>query len=186
MGCGMLNQPIKASGVQCTDSYFERCDKKALGFQNSKGDNMSQIAKNLPEDMNSLQIRVDEYCAAWSTQEGQPNWSMIEKLYADEELFHYDAVTPHSFTNVAGMKVAFAQMQKNLRLESLKLTARDELKTFRRGDLVWTTVLQDVVVKTEDGNELKMVQRQTGIWEERDGNWVMIHEHLSAPSSLQN
>lgn len=34
--------------------------------------------------------------------------------------------------------------------------------------------------------ELKLVQRQTGIWEERNGNWVMIHEHLSAPSSLQD
>lgn len=146
---------------------------------------MSQIEKNLPEDLSVLQARINEYCSAWTTQEGEPHWSKIEGLYADEELFHYDAVTPHSFTNVAGMKEAFAEMQAKLHLESLKLTARDDLKTFRRGDLVWTTVLQDIVVKSENGNELKMVQRQTGIWEERDRRWVMIHEHLSAPSSLQ-
>ncbi|HAX76895.1 MAG TPA: hypothetical protein DCY88_13895 [Cyanobacteria bacterium UBA11372] len=147
---------------------------------------MSQIEKNLPEDLNALRTRINEYCAAWTTQAGQPNWSKIEQLYADEELFHYDAVTPHSFTNVTGMKEAFAEMQKQLQLKSLKLTARDDLKTFRRGDLIWTTVLQDIVVESENGTELKMVQRQTGIWEERDGNWVMLHEHLSAPSSLQN
>lgn len=146
---------------------------------------MSHIEKNLPEDIKALQARINEYCSAWTTETGQPNWATIEKLYADEELFHYDAVTPHSFTNVAGMKVAFAEMQKQLQLKSLDLTARDNLKTFRRGDLVWTTVLQDIVVQSETGNELKMVQRQTGIWEERDGHWVILHEHLSAPSALQ-
>jgi ketosteroid isomerase-like protein len=62
----------------------------------------------------------------------------------------------------------------------------DDLNIFRRGDLLSTTVLHDIVAKTEDRNELKFVQRQTSIWEERDGNWVMIHEHLSAPSSLQD
>lgn len=147
---------------------------------------MTQIEKNLTDDLQALSKRLTDYASAWTTQSGQPNWSMIEQLYADEELFHYDAVTPHSFVNVAGMKEAFAEMQTKLQLKSLKLTIRDDLKTFRRGDLVWTTVLQDIVVQSEQGNELKMVQRQTGIWEERDGVWVMLHEHLSAPSSLQS
>jgi ketosteroid isomerase-like protein len=146
---------------------------------------MFPIQKNLTEDVNALQKRINKYCAAWTTQAGEPDWSTIEKLYADEDLMHYDAVTPHSFANVAGMKEAFAEMKQGLSLVSLELKARDGLKVFRRGDLVWTTILQDVVAKTEDGNELRFVQRQTGIWEERDGNWVMIHEHLSAPSSLQ-
>ncbi|MGV2826688.1 nuclear transport factor 2 family protein [Myxosarcina sp. GI1(2024)] len=70
-------------------------------------------------------------------------------------------------------------------MNSLSLRARDDLNVFRRGDLVWTTVLHDLVALLEDGKELKLVQRQTGIWEKREGKWVMIHEHLSAPSSLQ-
>jgi ketosteroid isomerase-like protein len=146
---------------------------------------MTPIQKNLLDDLDALQARLQEYCAAWTTQAGQPKWSTIETLYAAEDLFHYDAVTPHSFANVAGMKQAFAEMQEKLQLQSLTLTMRDDLKTFRRGDLVWTTVSQDIVVANANGNELKMVQRQTGIWEERDGSWVMLHEHLSAPSSLQ-
>jgi ketosteroid isomerase-like protein len=147
---------------------------------------MFPIKKNLTEDINVLQTRINQYCAAWTTQAGQPDWSMIEQLYANEDLLHYDAVTPHSFANVAEMKEAFAEMKKHLRLTSLELKAREDLNTFRRGDLVWTTVLQDIIAKTEDAKELRFIQRQTGIWEERDGNWVMIHEHLSAPSSLQS
>ena len=69
---------------------------------------------------------------------------------------------------------------------SLELKARADFNVFRREDLVWTTVLQDIIAKTKDGKELRFVQRQTGIWAERNGNWVMIHEHLSAPSSLQS
>jgi ketosteroid isomerase-like protein len=147
---------------------------------------MSQIKKNLSGDLTSLQTRINQYCAAWTTQAGEPDWSTIEQLYANEDLLHYDAVTPHSFANVADMKKAFAEMKKGLGLISLKLKTREDLQTFRREDLVWTTVLQDIIAKTKDGKELKFVQRQTGIWEKRNGNWVMVHEHLSAPSSLQD
>ena len=147
---------------------------------------MSRINKNLTEDIESLQSRINDYSEAWTTTEGQPDWSKIEKLYAEEDLLHYDAVTPHSFANVSEMKTAFAQMQSTLKMKSLSLKARDDLNVFRRGDLVWTTVLHDIIALLENGKELKFVQRQTGIWEQRDGNWVMIHEHLSAPSSLQS
>ena len=146
---------------------------------------MSEIEKNLDEDFKSFQTRINEYGKAWTTQEGEPNWAEITKLYADENLLHYDAVTPHSFANVSEMKTAFAQMRETLKMKSLELKPRNDLNVFRRGDLVWTTVLHDITAQLEDGKELKLVQRQTGIWEERNENWVMIHEHLSAPSSLQ-
>ena len=146
---------------------------------------MSQIQKNLSEDLKSLQTRVNEYSEAWTTEAGEPKWSKIEQLYASEDLLHYDAVTPHSFANVSEMKTAFAQMRETLKMKSLELKARDDLNVFRRGDLVWTTVLHDIVAQLEGGKKLKFVQRQTGIWEERNGNWVIIHEHLSAPSSMQ-
>ncbi len=146
---------------------------------------MSKIQKNLIQDVESLRSRIEDYSEAWTTKAGEPDWAKIEKLYANEDLLHYDAVTPHSFANVSEMKTAFAQMKETLSMKSLELKARDDLNVFRRGDLVWTTVLHDIVAQLEGGKELKFVQRQTGIWEERDGNWVMIHEHLSAPSSLQ-
>lgn len=147
---------------------------------------MSQIKKNLTEDLIALRAKIKEYSEAWTTEAGEPNWAEIKKLYANEDLLHYDAVTPHSFANVSEMKTAFAQMKETLSMKSFSLKARDDLNVFRRGDIVWTTVLHDIVAQLEGGKELKFVQRQTGIWEKQNGNWVMIHEHLSAPSSLQS
>jgi ketosteroid isomerase-like protein len=182
----MAISQIKIKPEQSESIQFTRPIRFTQFSKSRRREIMFSIQKNFTEDVNSLQKRIGEYCAAWTTQAGEPAWSTIEQLYADEDLMHYDAVTPHSFANVAGMKEAFAEMKKGLSLVSLELKARDGLNVFRRGDLVWTTVLQDIVAKTEDGNELRFVQRQTGIWEERNGCWVMLHEHLSAPSSLQD
>jgi hypothetical protein len=102
---------------------------------------MSKIQKNLTQDIESLQNRIKDYSEAWTTQDSELDWVKIAKLYANEDLLHYDAVTPHSFANVSEMKTAFAQMQQTLNMKSLELKARDDLNVFRRGDLVWTTVL---------------------------------------------
>ncbi|MEM8676855.1 MAG: nuclear transport factor 2 family protein [Cyanobacteria bacterium P01_G01_bin.67] len=146
---------------------------------------MSKIEKNLTEDLKSLRTRINEYGQAWTTEAGEPDWVEIEQLYANEDLLHYDAVTPRSFANVSEMKTAFAQMRQTLNMKSLSLKPREDLNVFRSGDLVWTTVVHDIIARLEGKKELKLVQRQTGIWEQRNGKWVMIHEHLSAPSSLQ-
>lgn len=145
---------------------------------------MTTIAKNLPADQQALSARIRQFCAAWSTAGNDPDWATIADIYAQEESFYFDAVTPHSFTNVEGMKVAFFEMRNKLQFLSLTFTLRDDLQTFRRGDLVWTTATHDVLARLPDGQELKLLQRQTSIWEERDGRWVMLHEHLSVPSEL--
>lgn len=35
--------------------------------------------------------------------------------------------------------------------------------------------------KTKDGKSTETDVRYTGIWEKRGANWVLVHEHLSAP-----
>ncbi|MDJ0724582.1 MAG: nuclear transport factor 2 family protein [Prochloraceae cyanobacterium] len=135
---------------------------------------------NLPEDIEIFQKAIEEYCKAWSNSDGVPNWEYIFSVYANNKgLIFFDAVTPHSFANPEEMKAAYPPVA------NMSLTPHDDLQVYRRGDLVWTTVTQTIKAKTPDDREMKMLQRQTAIWEERDKRWVMLHEHLSAPSSLQ-
>jgi ketosteroid isomerase-like protein len=65
--------------------------------------------------------------------------------------------------------------------ESIKLTAGKDLKVTRRGMIAWTTVPMHLTEKTKDGKISEMDLRYTGIWEKRGANWVLVHEHLSAP-----
>jgi ketosteroid isomerase-like protein len=63
----------------------------------------------------------------------------------------------------------------------IKLTAGDDLRTTRRGDIAWTIVPMHFREKTKDGKVIEADLRYTGIWEKRGANWLVVHEHVSAP-----
>ena len=140
-----------------------------------------QLQINHLDDVQLFQQVIADYCQTWSTLPDQdhPNWSKVYQLYADVDgLMFYDAVTPHSFRNPDEMKAAFPPV------ENLTLTPDNDLQVYRYGDLVWTTITQSVEALGKDGSQLSMIQRQTAIWRYQDERWVMLHEHLSLPSSL--
>lgn len=119
---------------------------------------------------------TDEYCAAWST--GNPD--NAAKFYAqDSDLIFYD-VAPFSYH---GWKEYAPGVHKAL-LDSaaeIKLTAGDDLRATRRGNVAWTTVPMHFHEKTKDGKVVDADLRYTGIWEKRGAKWLLVHEHLSVP-----
>jgi len=53
-------------------------------------------------------------------------------------------------------------------VEKLTLTPHDDLQVYRYGDLVWTTITQSIEALGKDGSQLRMIQRQTSIWNYQD------------------
>lgn len=121
---------------------------------------------------------IDDYCAAWSTG----NADAPAKFYSkDEGLVFYDIV-PFAYH---GWKEYHDGVQKEFfaNMSTDSLSAGPDLKVSRRGMLAWTTVSMRFVEKTKDGKSSDTKIRYTGIWEKRGANWVIVHEHLSAPLS---
>jgi len=119
---------------------------------------------------------IDGYCAAWST--GDPN--NAAKYYAKEDgLVFYD-LAPFSYS---GWKEYDAGVRKELldQMVSGSLTAGKELKVTRHGNIAWTAVPMHFSAKMKDGKTVDTPVRYTGIWEKKGKNWVLVHEHLSAP-----
>ena len=119
---------------------------------------------------------IDGYCAAWST--GDPN--NAAKYYAKEDgLIFYD-VAPFSYN---GWKEYDVGVRKEFldQVQSISLTAGKELKATRHGNIAWTTVPMHLSAKMKDGKTIDTPVRYTGIWEKKGKNWVLVHEHLSAP-----
>jgi ketosteroid isomerase-like protein len=119
---------------------------------------------------------IDSYCAAWSAG----NADAPAKYYAKEDgLVFYD-VAPFSYHSwkeyQTGVKKEFLDGAA-----SVTLTAGKDLKVNRRGMIAWMTVPMHLTEKTKDGKTTETEIRYTGIWEKRGPNWVLVHEHLSAP-----
>ena len=67
-------------------------------------------------------------------------------------------------------------------LKSLTLTLNDDAVVHPQGDLAWgtATVKGDFVHKS--GKVEMGTYRWTVIWENRDGKWIIVHDHFSAPT----
>ena len=58
----------------------------------------------------------------------------------------------------------------------------DDLQVKRKGDIAWTVGSFHIVLKFKDGKSIGDA-RQTAIWEQRDGEWQIVHLHESTPIS---
>lgn len=65
--------------------------------------------------------------------------------------------------------------------KSAKFTVNDDLVIHPRGDLVWATATISEQMTTQAGKIEMGNFRWTVIWENEDGKWLIVHEHVSAP-----
>src|SRR5271170_5837215 len=133
-------------------------------------------AQTKATDDSTFRKLTDDYCAAWSSGDT----ANAAKFYAKEDADVFYDVAPFSYSGwkdyEAGVKKEFFETS-----ESILLTAGKDLKVTRRGNIAWTTVPMHLVDKTKDGKTIDLPIRYTGIWEKRGKNWLLVHEHLSAP-----
>jgi ketosteroid isomerase-like protein len=131
-----------------------------------------KVSKNSDAGFKTL---TDRYFTAW----GSLNPDNAAPLYAkDADLVFYD-IAPLKYTG-------WAEYDKGVRnllggFETLKLTPNNDLKVTRRGSFAWTTVTFHLSAKPKVGGQMELDGRHTAIWEKRGREWVIVHEHFSAP-----
>jgi|SRR5581483_1327311 len=121
---------------------------------------------------------IDGYYAAWS----QLNTDTPAKYYAkDADLVFYD-LAPMRYD---GWQAYHDGVQKYFfdTAETARLTPNmDDLKVTRRGNVAWTTVTFSLTSKAKGTGQVTTLKaRHTAIWERRGNQWLIVHEHLSAP-----
>ena len=135
-------------------------------------------ATELSDNLFFKQLTDDSY-AAWNTQ----NPDAVAEFYLnDPDLVVYDA-TPLKYLGWQDFK---AGIQTHLfdKLNRFQLTANDDFRATRNGDLVWTTFTYHLSAELKNGQPIEAEGRQTDLWRQHGGKWVIIHEHTSAPVSL--
>jgi len=138
---------------------------------------MTTVAFGQETKSNDLEFKalIDRYSSAWSSLD--PN--NAAPLYAkDADLVFYD-IAPLKYSGWAEYDQGVRKVLGGF--ETLKLTPNNDLKVTRRGNIAWTTVTHHLSAKLKGGGPMESDVRQTVIWEKRNGKWLIVHEHFSAP-----
>lgn len=117
----------------------------------------------------------------WQAWEKGPD--AAAPLYAkDAGLVFYD-LEPVKYTGWTEYK---AGVGPNIlaKFETVKFTVNNDVKTTVRGDVGWTTATVKGDGALKGGAPVHVVIRHTAIWEKRGTDWLIVHEHVSVPSSL--
>jgi ketosteroid isomerase-like protein len=97
------------------------------------------------------------------------------------------ATGPHTFFDIAPLKYSsWDQYENGVKGElagykSAKFTLNDDLAIHPHDDLTWATATVKEEMTTKAGKVEMGNFRWTGVFENQDGRWVIVHEHVSEP-----
>ncbi len=129
------------------------------------------------EDTTEFKNRIDRYWAAWCTL----HVDNVAPFYArDADLVIFD-VAPLKYQ---GWPAYRAGVQKRFLdpTARLQVTSNRDLKVTRHDKIAWTTGTFHLLITPKEGDPQETDIRHTAIWEQRGGNWLIIHEHTSIPA----
>jgi ketosteroid isomerase-like protein len=110
-------------------------------------------------------------------------WSTLDPANAAK----YYATGPHVFFDIAPLKYnSWDEYEKGVKgvlagYKSAKFTVNDDAAVHPQRDLVWITATVHEEMTTKAGKVEMGNFRWTAIFENEDGKWLIVHEHVSAP-----
>jgi len=110
-------------------------------------------------------------------------WSTLDPANVEK----YYAKGPHTFFDIAPLKYgSWEEYEKTSKTvlagyKSAKFTVNDDADVHPHGDLVWATATIKEEMTARSGKVEMGNFRWTVIWENEDGKWLIVHEHVSAP-----
>jgi ketosteroid isomerase-like protein len=139
------------------------------GFAQTKKSTMKKPASPAPD-----KAYLQKVWDGWSTLDP----ANVAKFYA---------TGPHTFFDIAPLKYgSWEEYEKGVKgvlagYQSGRFTVNDDAEIHPHGDLVWGTATIKEQLTTKAGKVEMGNFRWTVIWENVDGKWLIVHEHVSAP-----
>ncbi len=121
---------------------------------------------------------MQQICGAWATLKPENAARYYEK--APDNVF-YDITVP-KYTGWAAYEADVRTL--NATLQSLKFKVNDDALVHHAGKLAWGTATVHTEVVEKNGRTHTLDARWTVIWEKKRHNWLIVHDHFSAPLPL--
>jgi ketosteroid isomerase-like protein len=122
-----------------------------------------------------LRPLMEKLMADWGTLDP----SNVAKYYAKDPGLPFYDVAPLKYSGwqeyESGSKKTFSDWK------SIKITMGPDFKASRNGDIAWATFTSLFEITPKTGDVLKAAGRNTEVLEKRGNDWIIVHEHASAP-----
>ena len=124
---------------------------------------------------------------------GAPDKALLQKIWDGwgtldpSNVAQYYATGPHTFFDIAPLKYTSwdeykAGVVKELGdYKSAKFTVNDDAEVHPAGQYAWVTATVKEDMTQKSGKREMGNFRWTAVFEKQNGNWVIVHEHVSAP-----
>jgi len=143
----------------------------AIGSTNKKSLSKSDLA--------AIKDRADKAWKAYETLDA----GKARPFYSTAPNNVYFDIAPLQYRGIEAYQQGVAQLLRTFRAISFQHSG--DLEIHPIGTQAWCTeTLQASIVHT-DGNKGNLPLRWTAIWEKQNGNWVIVHEHVSVPFGAQ-
>jgi ketosteroid isomerase-like protein len=123
------------------------------------------------------------YCRLWTTAAQADNPSLLSPLYAKDTGLVFFGLSQSEYRGWS----AYGQGIKSALFDnvmSLQVTPGNDLQVTEKGLVAWTTASLHIAVTWNTGRQQNFDAEQTAVWENRDGHWLIVHEHISTPVRL--
>jgi ketosteroid isomerase-like protein len=126
---------------------------------------------------------IARYCRLWTAAAQADNPALASPLYAKDAglVFYGLGQTEYVGWRAYGRGVKSALFNNAM---SFEFTPGNDLQVTEKGGVAWTTSSLRIAVTWNTGREQNLNVEQTAVWENRDGHWLIVHEHLSTPARL--
>jgi ketosteroid isomerase-like protein len=137
---------------------------------------MAAMQSHAQQNEQAVRALVPRIVASWETFD----LTKIERYYArDPDLTYFD-LAPLKYNNWAEYRATVPKVLFDPN-SSLKLKVNDDLRVHSRGSLAWATFTFGADVTAKQGATSHLEGRWTMVLEKRGTNWLVVHEHVSAP-----
>ena len=146
-----------------------------LGISVLIGSVLGAAAPAHAADAPDFKAMMQKVIGAWQTMDP----SKVAQYYSKEADAIFFDIAPLKYAGWDAYAAGVAQMFGAL--SSLTLTLNDDAWIERHGDIAIAAVTGNGVMVGKDGSKQVVDWRWTVIWEKKGKEWLITHEHLSAP-----
>ncbi len=144
-----------------------------------------EVAEEPVIDVEAEKQKVQTWLDLWISVIETEDIEMFSKIFAhDSDMVNIGTDADEWFLGYESLKESFLKQWESF--EAVEITTREVvIKVHNTGEVAWFSGLMDGKGKAMGEPFGLEGLRFTGILEKRNGNWVMVHWHISVPMAGQ-